>query len=148
MVMVDPWSEALAAIPSPTGMPPTDTSSDLKKLFDAWGIVYDRTQVIGDLTGAWLVRGGGEDRMQAVNYVAWFNIRDGINHDDPATADLTQITVAAPGAIWPKLPNATIEFTPLLSTSDALRSLSRAINWRCRIRRKFLAILSRKVDHG
>jgi ABC-type uncharacterized transport system involved in gliding motility auxiliary subunit len=116
MVMVDPWSEALAAIPSPTGMPPTDTSSDLKKLFDSWGIVYDRTQVIGDLTGAWLVRGGGEDRMQAVNYVAWFNIRDGINHDDPATADLAQITVAAPGALA-KAPNATIEFTPLLSSS-------------------------------
>jgi ABC-type uncharacterized transport system involved in gliding motility auxiliary subunit len=116
MVMVDPWSEALAAIPSPTGMPPTDTSSDLKKLLQAWGIVYDPTQVIGDLTGAWLVRAGNNDRMQAANYVAWFNIRDGINHDDPATADLTQITVAATGAIA-KAPNATIEFTPLLSSS-------------------------------
>src|SRR6185312_2766160 len=68
MAMVDPWSETLAAVPSPTGMPPTDTSSDLKKLFDAWGIVYDPNQVIGDLTGAWRVRGSGEDRMQAVNY--------------------------------------------------------------------------------
>jgi len=116
MAMVDPWSEGLAAIPSPTGMPPTDTSSDLKKLFEAWGIVYDRTQVIGDLTGAWRVRGGGEDSMQAVNYVAWFNIRDGINHDDPATADLTQVTVASPGALA-KAPNATIEFTPLLTSS-------------------------------
>jgi ABC-type uncharacterized transport system involved in gliding motility auxiliary subunit len=116
MVMVDPWSEALASIPSPTGMPPTDTSSDLKKLFDAWGIVYDRTQVIGDLSGAWLVRGGSEDRMQAVNYVAWFNIRKGINHNDPATADLSQITVASPGSIS-KAPNANIEFTPLLVTS-------------------------------
>src|SRR5271165_4147702 len=114
MVMVDPWSEALAAIPSPTGMPPTDTSSDLHKLFEAWGIVYDPKQVIGDLTGAWLVRAGNDDRMQAANYIAWFNIRDGINHDDPATADLTQITVASPGAIA-KAPNAAIEFTPLLS---------------------------------
>ena len=26
MVMVDPWSEAMAAAPSPDGMPPTDTS--------------------------------------------------------------------------------------------------------------------------
>jgi ABC-type uncharacterized transport system involved in gliding motility auxiliary subunit len=116
MVMVDPWCETLAAIPSPTGMPPTDTSSDLKKLFAAWGIVYDPTQVIGDLTGAWRVRAGGEDRVQAVNYVAWYNIRDGINHDDPATADLAQVTVASPGALA-KAPNATIEFTPLLSSS-------------------------------
>jgi ABC-type uncharacterized transport system involved in gliding motility auxiliary subunit len=51
-----------------------------------------------------------------VNYVAWYNIRDGINHDDPATADLAQVTVASPGALA-KAPNATIEFTPLLSSS-------------------------------
>ena len=116
MVMVDPWSEALAAVPSPTGMPPTDTSSDLKKLFDAWGIVYDPKLVVGDLTGAWRVRAGGDDSAQAVNYVAWFNIRDGINHDDPATADLQQVTVASTGMLA-KAPNATIEFTPLLSSS-------------------------------
>src|SRR3984885_1526699 len=124
MVMVDPWSEALAAQPSPNGMPPSDTSSDLKKLFDAWGIVYDRSKVLGDLTGAWRVRGGGEDRMQAVNYVAWFNIRDGINHDDPATADLTQVTVASPGFIS-KAPDAKIEFTPLLSSSQRSGPISR-----------------------
>jgi ABC-type uncharacterized transport system involved in gliding motility auxiliary subunit len=116
MAMVDPWSEALAAIPSPTGMPPTDTSSDLKKLFDAWGIVFDPTQVIGDLTGAWRVRSGNDDRTGAVNYVAWFNIRDGINHNDPATADLAQVTVASTGGLA-KAPNASIEFTPLLSSS-------------------------------
>jgi ABC-type uncharacterized transport system involved in gliding motility auxiliary subunit len=116
MAMVDPWSEGLAAVPSPTGMPPTDTSSDLKKLFDAWGVVYDPKVVIGDLTGAWRVRGGGENSMQAVNYVAWFNIRDGINHDDPATADLTQVTVASPGALA-KAPDSAIEFTPLLTSS-------------------------------
>jgi ABC-type uncharacterized transport system involved in gliding motility auxiliary subunit len=124
MVMVDPWSEALAATPSPTGMPPTDTSSDLKKLFDAWGIVYDPTQVTGDLTGAWRVRSGSDDRVQAVNYVAWFNIRDGINHDDPATADLAQVTVASPGALS-KAPGATIEFTPLLSSSPRSGSIPR-----------------------
>ena len=44
MAMVDPWSEAMAASPSPNGMPPTDTSSNLKKLFDAWGIVFDPDQ--------------------------------------------------------------------------------------------------------
>src|SRR5258708_38442248 len=38
LAMVDPCSEGLAAVPSPTVMPPTDTSSDLKKLFDAGGI--------------------------------------------------------------------------------------------------------------
>ncbi len=117
MAMVDPWSEALAATPSQTGMPPMDTHSDLKTLFDAWGIEFDPTKVVGDLTGAWRVRTGGEDEVQAASYVAWFNIRDGINHDDPATADLQQVTVASSGFLAKK-PDAAIEFTPLLSTSD------------------------------
>ncbi len=55
--------------------------------------------------------------VQAVSYVAWFNIRDGINHDDPATADLQQVTVASAGSLA-KAPNAAIDFTPLLTSSD------------------------------
>jgi ABC-type uncharacterized transport system involved in gliding motility auxiliary subunit len=117
MAMVDPWSEALANTPTPTGMPPQDTHSDLKTLFDAWGIEFDPSKVVGDLTGAWRVRTGGTDEVQAVSYVAWFNIRDGINHDDPATADLQQVTVASAGSLA-KAPNAAIEFTPLLSSSS------------------------------
>ncbi len=117
MVMVDPWSEALAATPSPTGQPVLDASSDLKKLFDTWGIEFDTKQIVGDLTGAWRVRAGPEERNQAVNYVAWFNIRDGVNHDDPATVDLGQVGVASAGALRKK-DDATIEFTPLLSTSN------------------------------
>ena len=116
MAMVDPWSEALAAVPSPTGMPPTDTHSDLTKLFDAWGIQFDPGKAVGDLTGAWRVRASPDERVQAVNYVAWFNIRDGLNHDDPATADLSQVTVASAGSLS-KTPDAKIEFTPLLTSS-------------------------------
>jgi ABC-type uncharacterized transport system involved in gliding motility auxiliary subunit len=117
MAMVDPHSEAEAAIPTQSGMPPANTASDLKKLFDAWGITFDPTTVVGDLKGAWRVRASPEDRVQAVDYVAWFNIRDGINHDDPATADLSQVTVASAGAIGKK-DGAAIDFTPLLSSSD------------------------------
>ena len=123
MAMVDPWSEAMAATPSPTGMPPTDTGSNLKKLFDAWGIEFDPTKVVGDLTGAWRVRANADERVQAVNYVAWFNIRDGINHDDPATVDLQQVAVASSGSLA-KAANASIEFTPLLSSSAQSGPLS------------------------
>jgi ABC-type uncharacterized transport system involved in gliding motility auxiliary subunit len=116
MVMVDPWSEAMAAKPAANGMPPTDTVSNLKKLFDAWGIEFDPAKVVGDLTGAWRVRAGQGESNQAVSYVAWFNIRDGLNHDDPAMADLQQVTVASSGYLE-KAPNATIDFTPLLTSS-------------------------------
>jgi ABC-type uncharacterized transport system involved in gliding motility auxiliary subunit len=121
MAMVDPWNEAEASQPSQTGAPPADTGSDLKTLFDAWGIVFDPSKVVGDLTGAWRVRSSSD--ASAVNYVAWFNIRDGINHDDPATADLQQVTVAASGFLA-KAPGAGIEFTPLLSSSPQSGVLS------------------------
>ena len=116
MAMVDPYSEAQAATPSPTGEPPTDVSSDLKRLFDAWGIGFDPNEVVGDPDGAWRVRAPG-DRVQAVDYLAWFNILDGISHDDPATADLHQVTVASSGFLTKK-PDATIDFKPLLRSSD------------------------------
>ena len=123
MVMVDPWSEAMAATPTPNGMPPTDTGSNLKKLFDAWGIEFDPAEVVGDLTGAWRVRAGEDQPNQAVNYVAWFNIRDGINHNDPATADLQQVTVASSGFLQ-KDPKSSIDFTPLLTSSAQSGMLS------------------------
>jgi ABC-type uncharacterized transport system involved in gliding motility auxiliary subunit len=117
MAMVDPWSEGMAAVPSQTGMPPADTHADLKTLFDAWGIEFDPAKVVGDLTGAWRVRAGGNDRVQAVSYVAWFTIHDGINHDDPATADLQQVTVASSGYLA-KAAGASIDFSPILTSSD------------------------------
>jgi ABC-type uncharacterized transport system involved in gliding motility auxiliary subunit len=115
MVMVDPYSEAEAATPDPTGMPPANTSSNLKRLFDAWGIGFDPAEIVGDPQGAWRVRAPGA-RNQAVDYIAWFNIHDGISHSDPATADLQQVTVAASGFLT-KAPNAKIDFTPLLTSS-------------------------------
>ena len=116
MVMVDPYSEAQAGTPGPNGMPRMDLASDLHRLFDAWGIAYDPSQVVGDLDGAWQVRAGPEDRVSVVNYVPWFSIRDGINRTDPATGDLDQVTVADAGFIAKK-PGAAIEFTPILQSS-------------------------------
>ncbi len=118
MAMVDPHSEAQGAVADPqTGQPPRDTGSNLAKLFDAWGIGFDNTQIVGDLKGAWRVRGSPTDRAQVVDYVAWYNIRDGLNTNDPATVELSQVTVASPGALTKK-DGANIEFTPLLSSSE------------------------------
>ena len=119
MALVDPKSEMESSTTDQTGAPVVDVSSDLKKLFDAWGVEYDPSRVVGDLNGAWRVRTSNQsDRVQAVDYVPWFNIREaGIARDDPALADLTQISVAAPGALAKK-DGADIEFTPLLSTSE------------------------------
>jgi ABC-type uncharacterized transport system involved in gliding motility auxiliary subunit len=110
MVMVDPYSETLRTPPGTK--PPVET---IVRLLDRWGIGYDPRHVVGDPTGAWRVRAGGE-RAQTADYLPWFNIRDGIARDDPATADLTQVSVASAGALTKK-PDAQIEFTPLLTSS-------------------------------
>ncbi len=113
MVLVDPWSDTAAATPNPQGGPPADTSSDLHRLFAAWGIRFNPSEVVGDDDGAWQVqtRAGG-----VTDYPAWFSISDGINHNDPATADIKQVSVATPGSIS-KAPGASITFTPLLTTT-------------------------------
>ena len=129
MAMVDPYSEAAAATPVPQGGSDGEAtpaeSSDLAPLLAAWGVGYDKTKVVGDLTGAWDVRapGGqdGGDMGGAVPYPPWFNIRAGIDRNDPATATLHQITVASPGFLTQRAPIAgtpdKLAFTPLLRSS-------------------------------
>ena len=115
MVMVDPQSEMAASQPGPGGQPSMDNASSLPKLFDAWGITFDPKNIVANLTGAWRVRSSqASDRVQAVEYIAWYTIRDGLSHDDPATADLSQVSVASAGAIGKK-PGADITLTPLLT---------------------------------
>ncbi len=117
LALVDPLSEVEAGTPTPGGAPPADTSSNLAPLFKAWGIGFDNNGVVGDLKGAWLVRPSASPTAQPVPYLPWFTIRDGINRDDPATADLGSVSVASAGSLV-RLPNAAIRFTPLLQSSD------------------------------
>lgn len=121
MVMVAPNTEALPPDPE-TGTPPAYVASDLPRLFKSWGIDYDPETIVGDLNGAWKVRARVGTQTQPVDYVPYFSLHDGINHDDPATADLSDITLASAGFIAPHR-GAAIEFTPLLTSSDNSQAL-------------------------
>jgi ABC-type uncharacterized transport system involved in gliding motility auxiliary subunit len=117
--LVDPESEAEVAASRQGGEPAADVSSNLRKLFDRWGISFDPAHVVGDPANAWRVRGpspavGG---AQTIDYLPWFNVRDGISRADPATADLTQVSLASAGVIGLK-PGSSLAMTPLLSSSD------------------------------
>ena len=116
MVMVDPYSEAEAATPGPSGAPSMDNSSNLAPLFKAWGIEYSPNKIVTELTGAVQVQESASSQVAGVPYIAWFNIRHGISRSDPATANLRQITVASAGFIAKK-PGAAISFTPLLESN-------------------------------
>jgi ABC-type uncharacterized transport system involved in gliding motility auxiliary subunit len=117
-VMTDPHSEGQSTRPGPNGRPPAETSSNLDRLLNAWGIETPTDKVVLDLRGAWRVRAAPTDRVQAVDYLAWYNVTgDSLNHGDVATADLQQVTFASAGEVK-KRDGADIEVTPLLSSSD------------------------------
>lgn len=118
IVFVDPYSEIAAAMPGhdPAGAPPP--SSDLEKLFKAWGLTMLPGVVAGDRRDARRVAVPVEGRApQAMNYVGWLDLpAANLNRDDPITADLTQITVATAGILEPEN-GATTHFEPLIRTS-------------------------------
>jgi ABC-type uncharacterized transport system involved in gliding motility auxiliary subunit len=130
IVFVDPHSEAQAMRPGPRGMPPSDTSSRLDRLLASWGVAFDPDVAVGDLRGAWRVRAAPGERLQAVDYVAWFNAQgDSLRRDSPVTGELNQVTFASAGHLRP-VEGATTRFEPLVTSSteaqaigaDALRS--------------------------
>ena len=110
LAVVAPLSETQAQLPGS----PEDTSSDLKRLFAAWGIAYDRTQAVGDLDGAYKVHGRGDE---SVSFPGYFSVRDGINHDDPATAELQEVVLANAGNIA-LAPNSPLSATALIDASE------------------------------
>ncbi|MCX7685610.1 MAG: Gldg family protein [Acetobacteraceae bacterium] len=115
MVLTDPHSDGQAFRPAAGG---GDTSSNLDRLLNAWGIETPRGQVIGDLSGAWRVRASPQDRVQAVDYVAWFTLgREAINRDDPPVAQLESVTFASAGEVRLR-EGAAVEMVPLVLSSD------------------------------
>jgi ABC-type uncharacterized transport system involved in gliding motility auxiliary subunit len=118
LLLVDPHSEAQAFRPDPRGRPQTETASDLPRLLAAWGIGFDKDQVVGDLRGAFRVRTGPQDRVQAVDYVAWFAASGPgqISRTDVVTGELNQVAFGSAGFLT-RREGAGIELTPLVTTS-------------------------------
>jgi len=115
IALSDPHSESQASRPSPGRPPATNTASSLARLLDAWGIEAPSDKVVLDPRGAWRVRADPRDRVQAVDYLAWFNVpAASLSRDEVATAELQQVTLAAAGEVRAK-PGAAITFIPLVS---------------------------------
>ena len=118
IAFVDPHSEGQATRPGPGGRPPSNTASNLDRLLNPWGIEAPSNEVVLDLRGAWRVRANPNDRVQAVDYVAWYNLQgDSISDAEVATAQLNQVTVASAGQLR-RREGAAIEFVPLLVSSE------------------------------
>jgi ABC-type uncharacterized transport system involved in gliding motility auxiliary subunit len=117
LVFVDPNSEIVQARPSQMGQMPQQSSSNLDRLFKAWGFEMLPSMVAGDRRAARKVNAGGYGKVQPVDYVAWLNLKTAsINKDDLISAALTQINMASAGVLQP-VEGAKTKFEPLISTS-------------------------------
>ena len=119
LVFVDPNSEIQQSRPSQFNPPGSPAGSNLDKLFAAWGLQMVPDRVAGDRVAARKVNAGSASHVQAVDYVAWLNLRAAnFAKDDAITADLSQINMATAGILQPR-DGATTKFEPLIQTSPA-----------------------------
>src|SRR5947207_8607475 len=115
LVFVDPYSELQAGERTRPGAP---ADSDLEPLFKKWGMRLLPNTVAGDRRDAMRVAiSGGGGRAQALDYIAWLNLRgEAINHDDVITADLKQLAMGSAGILEP-VDGAATKIEPLVTTS-------------------------------
>jgi ABC-type uncharacterized transport system involved in gliding motility auxiliary subunit len=124
LVFVDPNSEVDASRPSrdPNAMP-GPTSSNLEKLFDAWGVELVKDRVIGDRLTATRVNAGTQQRPRVTDYIVWNSLKAGnLNRQDAVTGELQVMNVASAGILKPKQ-GATTRFASLVTASPGSMSV-------------------------
>ncbi len=132
IVFVDPYSELQArGGPSGGGAPAAAPGGDLARLLHAWGVAVLPNTVAADRRSARRVTvparagaGAGGRGAEAVDYIAWLNLRGAeLNSNDPITANLRQISMASAGIIEP-LAGASTTLEPLVTTSPESMKLA------------------------
>ena len=116
LAFVDPVAESDQGEGGPMGGFGADRGSDLGPLLAAWGIDYDRQQVVGDAAHAMTVSMREGD--PAVPHLAVLALRDdSMAHDDVVTGGLQVVNVMSAGALAPHK-GSEAAFEPLLRSSD------------------------------
>ena len=124
IIFVDPYSEEATRGNQMQRQPPDD-GSDLRKLFIAWGIKYNKRKVLGDRQGAQRVSAGRNALGQPIitDYLAWVTLSGKqIRKNDVVTGELEQINIATSGFIE-KAKGAKYKMDPLLMSSSEAMSL-------------------------
>ena len=115
LAFVDPYSEIDTGVATP-GELATDKTSDLPKLFKAWGVRMLPAQIVGDGLYAMSVGVGAQQR--AVRHPGWLTLpKKALDSNDVLTSQLSTITLATAG-ILEQLEGAKTQFTPLLYSSE------------------------------
>lgn len=121
LLFVDPHCERDVPPRDPTNpmaQMQADRSSNLDRLFRAWGFQMPSDGVVGDRSLAVRVQSGPRTLSKEVDYVLWLGLgREQVDADDVVTANLGKMLLALSGYLEP-LEGATTQFQPLLRTTD------------------------------
>lgn len=117
LIFVDPLAEVAQQVPGPGGKF-VDTTSNLKPIFDQWGLEYDPTKVAGDMVAAYRINAGSEQRPQPLEYPAWLRLdKSNVTGKDLITTEIDNMVMASAGALSMKAGSG-MSFTPLVATSE------------------------------
>jgi ABC-type uncharacterized transport system involved in gliding motility auxiliary subunit len=118
MVFVDPLAELdnEGADPqNPTAAMFADKSSDLARLFSAWGVNYDKSKVV--LDGRYAAQITVQPGRPAVRHLGILSLgEDALNKDEAITGVLSSINVSSAGSIS-LAEDSTLELVPLVQSS-------------------------------
>jgi ABC-type uncharacterized transport system involved in gliding motility auxiliary subunit len=113
LIFVDPYAEVAATGADPTGMGASQ-SSDLARLFDAWGLQYDPTMVVADNENALSVSLGAG---RSVRHIGLIGLQTrGMAQDEIVTAGLDSVNLGTAGSLS-VAEGAQIRLVPLLQSS-------------------------------
>jgi ABC-type uncharacterized transport system involved in gliding motility auxiliary subunit len=114
VVFVDPDAEMDTSPLIDSNGTVDDHDSDIRRLFEAWGIVYDPTKVVLDRSQALTIDLNGN----TVPHPAMLGLSaQDLNHDDVVTASLQRINVSTAG-FFELAPETKARMLPLVQTSD------------------------------
>ena len=100
-----------------------NTSSNLPRLFETWGIEYDSSSFVADLSYASMIQSGMGN--QPIRYPAWLSI-DKLNTESPPTAQLDNMLLIETGSFSLK-EESDLVLTPLIKSSTQSDALSASL---------------------
>lgn len=116
IVFVDPYCESSRAAGNPLEQGPTESASNLPRLFKAWGLEYAADKVVGDAATALQISVAPE--QPPVAHLAFLGLGvDNIERSDVVTGSLESLNLGMAGALK-AAPGASTRFEPLLRSSD------------------------------
>ncbi len=123
MVFVDPYAETQSG-PQP-GMPAQNPTSDLPKLFKAWGVEFDSKQAVADVNYALrTVRQVGQQQMEIAN-LPWLSLTaSAMDKSDAILSQLNSIVLTTAGSFKATGDGGVLQ--PLLITSGAAGTMDAA----------------------